>query len=194
MPYLAKGRRADFHNGLEGYSNSGPILDPGAYFSPIRIMAPPQDISILCQMKYASVQVSYLWFSDRCHIWSRAASLTSIMAWELTWIVAPFCPRRLFESDLNNGPSPNHFSLVSDEVYICSGLLLMVSWQVPYLAKGCRPDFTNGLGVDSNSGPILAPGVYFSPTWIMAPPQAIPKLNCKHELALKLFQASFRRI
>ena len=27
-------------------------------------------------------------------------------------------PRRLFESDLNNGPSPGHSNLVSDEVYI----------------------------------------------------------------------------
>ena len=39
----------------------------------------------------------------------------------------------------------------------------MVSWQVPYLAKGCRPDFNNGLGGDSKSGPILAPGIYVSP-------------------------------
>ena len=33
----------------------------------------------------------------------------------------------------------------------------MVSWWVPYLPKGCRPDFNNGLGGDSNSGPVLAP-------------------------------------
>ena len=45
----------------------------------------------------------------------------------------------------------------------------MVSWWVPYLAKGCRPDFNNGLGCDSNSDPILAPGVYLNPTRIMAP-------------------------
>ena len=32
----------------------------------------------------------------------------------------------------------------------------MVSWWVPYLYKGCMPDFNNGLGGDSNSGPILA--------------------------------------
>ena len=30
-------------------------------------------------------------------------------------------------------------------------------WWVPYLPKGCRPDFNNGLGGDSNSGPVLAP-------------------------------------
>ena len=45
------------------------------------------------------------------------------------------------------------------------------TYGVPYLAKGCRPDFHNGLGGDSNSGPILPPGVYSSPTRIMAPPQ-----------------------
>ena len=45
----------------------------------------------------------------------------------------------------------------------------MVSWQVPYLSKGRRPDFVDGLGGDSNNGPVLSPGVYFSPTRIMAP-------------------------
>ena len=52
----------------------------------------------------------------------------------------------------------------------------MVSWWVPYLPKGCRPDFNNGLGGDSNSGPILAPGVYLSPTRIIALPRATPIL------------------
>ena len=37
----------------------------------------------------------------------------------------------------------------------------MVFWWVPYLAKGCRPDFNNGLGGDLNSGPILAPRCLF---------------------------------
>ena len=45
-------------------------------------------------------------------------------------------PGRLFESDSNNGPSLGHSNLVSDEVYICSSLLLMISWWLPYLAKG----------------------------------------------------------
>ena len=66
-------------------------------------------------------------------------------------------PLRLFESDLNNGPSPDHSDLKSDEVYICSSLLFMVSWQVPYVAKGRRSDFNNGLRDDWNSGPILGP-------------------------------------
>ena len=76
--------------------------------------------------------------------------------YKVTRIVALFCPRRLFESDLNNCPSPSHSNLVSDEVYICSGLLLMVSWLLPYLAKGPTPDFNNGPGNDSNIGCILA--------------------------------------
>ena len=47
---------------------------------------------------------------------------------------------------------------------------------MPYLPKGCRPDFNNGLGGDSNSGPVLASGVYLSSTRIMAPPPATPIL------------------
>ena len=85
-------------------------------------------------------------------------------------------PQRLFEFDSNNDSSPSHSNLVSDRVYICSCLIPMVSWWVPYLPKGCRPDFNNGLGGDSNSGPVLAPGVYLSPTRIMAPLQATPIL------------------
>ena len=43
------------------------------------------------------------------------------------------------------------------QIYICSSLIPMVSWWVPYLPKGCSSDFNNGLGGDSNSGPVLAP-------------------------------------
>ena len=60
VPYLPKGCRPDFNNGLVGDSNSGPVLAPGVYLSPTRIMAPPRATPILCQMKYTSVQVSYL--------------------------------------------------------------------------------------------------------------------------------------
>ena len=52
----------------------------------------------------------------------------------------------------------------------------MDSWRVPYLPKGCRPDVNNGPGLDLNSGPVLAPGVYLSPTRIMALPHATPIL------------------
>ena len=65
--------------------------------------------------------------------------------------------QRLNEFDLNGGHSPRYSNLVSDGVYICSGLLLMVSWWVPYPPKGCRPDFNNGPGGDSNSGRVFPP-------------------------------------
>ena len=66
VPYLPKGCRPDFNNGLGGDSNSSPVLGP----------------------------------------------------------------RRLFEFDSNNGPSPGHSNLVSDEVYICSSVLFMISCPV----------------------------------------------------------------
>ena len=37
-----------------------PFWAPGVYLSPTRIMAPPRATPILCQIKYTSVQVSYL--------------------------------------------------------------------------------------------------------------------------------------
>ena len=71
--------------------------------------------------------------------------------------MAQFRPPSFIESDSNNGPSPGHSNLLSDEaVYICSSLLLTISWWLPYLAKDPRPDFNYGPGNDSNSGFILA--------------------------------------
>ena len=55
----------------------------------------------------------------------------------------------------------------------------MVFWWVPYLSKGRMSDVNNGPGSDSNSGTILAHGVYLSPTRIMAPPRAIPESERK---------------
>ena len=48
----------------------------------------------------------------------------------------------------------------------------MVSWQVPHLSTGSRPDFNNDLGADSNSGPVLGPGVYLSLIRIVTSPWA----------------------
>ena len=39
MPYLSKGRMSDVNNGPGGDSNRGPILAPGVYSSPTRIVA-----------------------------------------------------------------------------------------------------------------------------------------------------------
>ena len=62
--------------------------------------------------------------------------------------------QRLLESDLNNGP-PQAIPILCQMEKICSGILLMVSWWVLYLPKSCRSDLNNGLGGDSNSGPVL---------------------------------------
>ena len=52
--------------------------------------------------------------------------------------------------------SPQAIPIVCQMEYtsVLESLLLMFSWWVPYLPKGC---FNNGLGGDSNSGPVLAP-------------------------------------
>ena len=137
-------------------------------------------------MEYTSVQVSYSWFPGRCHICPRAAGLTSIIALEVTRIVVPFfTPERLFESDSNNGPSLGHSNLVSDEVYICSGHLLMISWWSPYLDKGPMPDFNIGPGNDLNSNRNVSPWRLFESDSNYGPLKAIPMLNCKHKLARK---------
>ena len=83
-------------------------------------------------------------------------------------------PRRLFETDVNNDPPQAIPNPVSDGEYICSGLLLMVFWWVPYLSEGCMSDVNNSPRGDSNSGPILAPAIYLNLTRIMALPLAIP--------------------
>ena len=70
----------------------------------------------------------------------------------------------------------------------------MVFWWVPYLSKGRMSDVNNGPGgdlnsgpilarrlfeSDSNSGPILGPGVYLNLTRIMALPWVIPESERK---------------
>ena len=47
-------------NGKCGVINSGPVLAPSVYLGPAQIVVPPWATPILCQMKYTSVQVSYL--------------------------------------------------------------------------------------------------------------------------------------
>ena len=59
LPYLNKGCRPDFNNGVEGYSNSGLFW---RLFASGSNNGPSPGHSNLCQMKHTSVQVSYLWF------------------------------------------------------------------------------------------------------------------------------------
>ena len=171
VPYLNKGCRPDFNNGLEGDSNSGPILASWCLFESNWNNGPSPGHSNLVSV-YTSVQVSW-WLpylaKGPMPNFNRGPGNDSNIGCILAL-------QHLFESNLNNSPSPSHSNLVSDRIYIYSGLLLKVSWWVPYLPKACRPDFNNGLGGDSNSDPILAPSVYLSPIRIMASPRATPIL------------------
>ena len=170
LPYLAKGCRPDFNNDLRGDSNSVPILAPWRLFEYDWNNGPSPGHLNFVSDGATSVHVSYLWFPGSCHIWPRAAGLNSIMASEVTPIVAPFRHLGVYSSLTGIMAPPRPFQSCVRWSYICSCLLLMVSWQVPYLAKACRPDFNNGLRGDSSSGPILAPGVYSSLSRIMAFP------------------------
>ena len=118
-----------------------PIMPPEHSLSLTRIMAPPQAISILCQVSW---QVPYLGCRSDFNNGLRGDSNSGP-------ILASF---RLFESDSNNGPSLGPLNLVRWS-YICSCFLLMASWQGPYLVKGCRSDFNNGFRGDSNSAILL---------------------------------------
>ena len=134
-------------------------------------MAPPQAIPTLCQMEYTSVQVSYLWFPGRCHTCPRAFNNGLGGDSNSDPVLAPW---RLFRSDSNNGPSLGHANLVSDELYICSGLLFMMSWWLPYLAKGLEPDFNNGPRNQLNGSRSLDPRRLFETDLNNGPSQAIP--------------------
>ena len=90
VPYLNKGCRPDSNNGVEGDLNNGPFWPLGVYWSPTRIMAPLRATPILWQMKYASVQVSYLRYPSGYHVWRRAQRLTSIVAQGMSQILAAF--------------------------------------------------------------------------------------------------------
>ena len=68
----------------------------------------------------------------------------------LFWVLA------FSTSNLNNDPSLGHSILVSNEVYICSGLLFTISLWLLYLAKDPMPDFNYGPGNDLNSTRSLA--------------------------------------
>ena len=97
MPYLAKGHRRDINNG-PGVIQIVPTLWHNIYSNWTGIMAPPQAIPVLVQMEDTPVQVSYLWIPDGCHICPRAAGLTSIMAHDVTRIVASFWPPGVYLS------------------------------------------------------------------------------------------------
>ena len=117
-------------------------------------MAPPQAIPVLGQMEDTPVQVSHLWWVPYLNNGCRPDFNNGLEGDSNSGPV--LAPWRLLQSDSKNGPSPSHSNVVSEEVYICSSLLLMMSWWLPYLDKGPMPDFNSGPGNDSNIGCILA--------------------------------------
>ena len=149
VPHLSMSSRPDFNNDLGADSNSGPVLGPSVYLSLTQIMAPPWATPILCQMKYIHLFRSPVYdflvvtisgqgpmpdFNN-----GRGNDLNSSCSLD---------PPRLFETDVNNDPPQAIPNPVSDGEYICSGLLLMVFWWVPYLSEGHMSDVNNGPGGD----------------------------------------------
>ena len=103
MQYLAKGPRLDFNNCPWANLNSGRILAQRCLFESDWNNGSPPSHSNIGQVEDTPVQVLHLWFPGECNIWPKAPGLASIMAQVITQIVAAFCPRRLFESNSNNG-------------------------------------------------------------------------------------------
>ena len=80
----------DFNNGPGNDLNSSHSLAPWTLFKTDINNDPPQ--ANPSPVSDGDVQVSYLWFSGGYHICPRATCLMSIMAQEVTQIVAPFWP------------------------------------------------------------------------------------------------------
>ena len=150
VTYLAKGPRLDINNGPGDDSNSAHILAPAFFNSNWNDGLSPDHSKIRSDGRCTSSSLPFMvWWVPYLNKRLRPKFNNGP---EMTWIVATvWTPLHLFETDLYNGPSISH------RVYICSSLLLMVSWQVPHLSTGSRPDFNNDLGADSNSGPVLGP-------------------------------------
>ena len=122
-------------------------------------MAPLQIIPSLDQMEDISVQVSYLWSPGGCHISTRAPGLILTIVHVIIWIVAAFWPTGVYSSPTQIMAPLQVIPVLSNGRYTFSGLPLMISSWVQYLAKGPGPDFNKGPEDNSNSGHILAPAI-----------------------------------
>ena len=125
VPYLPKSCRPDFNQ--EVTQTVAPYWSPSVYLSSTRIMTLLQAIPILCQIEYTSIHVlipMVSWWVPYLPKGCRPDFNNGLGGDSNSGHVLP-PPRRLFESDSNNGPSPGHSNLVSDEVHI--------SVQVSYL-------------------------------------------------------------
>ena len=149
-------------------------------------MVPPQAISSCVRWSYCCL------------------CLLLMVSWQVSYLAKGYRPdfNNSTRGDSNSGPIlvPGVYSNLTRITapprpsqscvtwsYIRSCLLLMVSWQVPYLAKGCRPDFNNGLRGDSNSDPILVHRRLFESDSNNGPTPGHSNTERKHELAQKLF-------
>ena len=168
VPHLSKCSRPDFNDDLGGDSNSGPVLASWRLFE--------------CDWNIGSSLGHFNLVSDEVYICS---GLLFMISWWLLYLAkgpmpdfnngpgndlnssCSLTPQRLFETDLKNDPSPSHSQpCVRWRIHLFRSPTL----QVPYLSKGHMPDFSNGLGGDSNSGLGLALSFYLSPGRIMALP------------------------
>ena len=84
-----QGPQADINNGL-GVTRIVPTFWPQHLFKLNLNNGPSPGHSNFGQTEDIHVQVSYLLIPGGCHICPRAAGLTSIMAKEVTRIVAPY--------------------------------------------------------------------------------------------------------
>ena len=84
---------------------------------------------------------------------AKGAGLTLIMAQEVTQIVAPFClPSGVYLSPTRIMAPPQAISILELHLFGSPTYDFLI-----YLAKGCRPDFNNGLGGDSIVAPFWPP-------------------------------------
>ena len=167
VPYLAiKCPRSDFYNGSGDNLNCGCILGSLHLFEFDLNNDPSPGNSSLGSDGSTSVHLN-LWSLKTLII-----HLTSVISGpRLDFNNCP-CDNlnnscnltlwRLFVSNSSNGP--RSLQSWSNERYTCSGLPLMVSWWVQYLAKCPTPDFNmnNGPEDNLNSGCILVPSIYSS--------------------------------
>ena len=132
------GSRLHFNNCPWDNLNNDRILTHRRLFECNSNNGPSPGLCNLGQMKATPVQVSHLWSPGGCNIWSSAPGLTSIMAQEITWIVAAFWPRRLFESNSIYGLSPSHSNLGTRKITTACNIaaLLITLFFPPKLLRG----------------------------------------------------------
>ena len=98
---------------------------------------------------------------------------------EMTWIVAAFWkPWRLFEIDLYNGPSQAIPTLCMCQMEYTSIQLSYLWFPGGYHIWPRAPCLTSIMAQEMIwiEAAVWTPGVYWRPTWIIAPPQAVRTL------------------